>query len=417
MEGRSMLHTALLYATGLTIIVPVGLALSKLVGQPVEPYIVPSLVLLLIIAQHLYSARAPRQQDAAGREHEAGDVSGAGILKSVGKADKESPSPPAAEAPAELPLAARYRAEDPGRLARLLLLDIFGPTLLTRPAAIAMKAAAFMLTINFIFNVFVWALVWNTILFNGRLAVGLKTMLAVLIGVLFASLLLLYERRALTADSSLPRRRRIFASLLRLIIVSLTALVTAQPVALLVLSGPIRSRIHEESVISEANKRLQELRIKSQAVGDARPLSSADQERLAKWIAEIRAAEPGAVVSEGSGWIFEDQQYDMFQHYRVLADLSEGNPPRWHNINEADRAFLATRYNLDKAVSAESPALFRYAYWISIWLVLLMPLLTSVLRLSVPEDIKEYYSSVRQAQARAFQGWGSGSGSVEQFSG
>lgn len=153
-----------------------------------------------------------------------------------------------------------------GLLARIYRLDTNGLSLLTRAAAFELRFVAVMLTVIFLFDFAAWTLFWNMIFYGGHLALGLKTLLAMILAALIATMVVLYERGFMVSDMSQLFRssgatvKLLGALLLRIGVIAVSAYVTAQPVEIVAFSGAIENRIHEESVLREAVGRLRDLR-------------------------------------------------------------------------------------------------------------------------------------------------------------
>lgn len=157
-----------------------------------------------------------------------------------------------------------------GELAKLYLLDVNGVSLLTRRAAMEIKLIAVMLTINFLFDFAVWTLLWNMVFYAGKLRVGLLTFPAVFCGFLFSAIIFVYERQFMTADTYRRFWRVWWPVTIRLLVIAVAAAITTQPFEVMVFSGPIQRRIHEESVRVEALSRLrafEEAQLKTTAEG------------------------------------------------------------------------------------------------------------------------------------------------------
>lgn len=146
-----------------------------------------------------------------------------------------------------------------GWLVRIYGLDIYGDSLLTRPAVNYMKTASIVLTVILLFDLFAWTLLWNATFHGGLLKVDLMTALAFATGALFAITTIIWEQQFFTADMSGGLKRVKWAVLLRAVIIVVAALITSQPFELLIFDGSIQDRIHEEGVRAEAGTRLSEL--------------------------------------------------------------------------------------------------------------------------------------------------------------
>jgi hypothetical protein len=146
-----------------------------------------------------------------------------------------------------------------GELAKLYLLDVNGTSLLTRRAAMELKLIAVMLTINFFFDLAVWTLLWNMIFYAGKLTVGPFTLASLFCGFLFAAIIFIYERQFMTADTYHRWRKVWWPVSIRLAVIAMAAAITTQPFEVMVFSGPIQRRVHDESVRVEAHSRLRAL--------------------------------------------------------------------------------------------------------------------------------------------------------------
>ncbi|MCP4661611.1 MAG: DUF4407 domain-containing protein [bacterium] len=190
-------------------------------------------------------------------EGDGGNGRGAGFAEETGEThDQKPPSH-------HVYLVARGKAELPGVggwLVRLFRLDVFGDHLLTRRARIELGATAFLLVLVFLFDLAAWTLLFNAIFQRGLLIITPLTTAALFAGLLLATTVLIYERQFLTADTWGGWRKVLPAMLLRAVVLVIAALVTAQPVELLIFTGPVNRRVHDEGIRAEAAKRLRELR-------------------------------------------------------------------------------------------------------------------------------------------------------------
>lgn len=146
-----------------------------------------------------------------------------------------------------------------GELAKFYLLDVNGTSLLTRRAAMEIKLIAVMLTINFFFDLAVWTLLWNMVFYAGQLTIGFFTIVALFCGFLFAAIIFVYERQFMTADTYHRWRKVWWPISIRLCVIAMAAAITTQPFEVMVFSGPIQRRVHDESVRVEAHSRLRSL--------------------------------------------------------------------------------------------------------------------------------------------------------------
>jgi hypothetical protein len=139
-----------------------------------------------------------------------------------------------------------------GWLAQLFGLDTAGDSMLTRRAALGMRNAAVVMLVVYIFDFCAWLLFFNSV-FHSQDDVLKRDELTILAGV-FALLLstatIIYERDFFCHDPDETFGRRGWALAIRLTVIAVTAVATASTVDILLFRGPIRERIHQESVLS-----------------------------------------------------------------------------------------------------------------------------------------------------------------------
>lgn len=117
------------------------------------------------------------------------------------------------------------------------------------------ERAAFVLTIVFCFDLLAWSLIWNAVFERGQLAVDWMTTFAVLIGLLFASIVLTFEQGFIASDWRVrgpgKRAKLAAAAILRIAVIGASAWATSQPLELLVFANDIQDRVHQERVWEE----------------------------------------------------------------------------------------------------------------------------------------------------------------------
>jgi len=162
-----------------------------------------------------------------------------------------------------------------GWLAQRFGLDTFSTSLLGHRGRLEMKAAALVLLVVFLFDLGAWTLLFNTILQGELLKPGVWTPLAFLAGLLFAAMVVLYERQFLTADLSPGWRQLAWPTLIRFLVIFGSALITAQPVELLFFRQAVTVRTHEEGIrqhVATQNEHLKKinslLAVQRQALND-----------------------------------------------------------------------------------------------------------------------------------------------------
>ncbi len=160
-----------------------------------------------------------------------------------------------------------------GWLSQFYGLKVYGNSLLGKRAATEMGYAALLLTAIFLFDLVAWTTLWNMVIHGGDTTVDLLTPFAFLGGLLFAGTIFIYERQFITADIGAHKIRAGLAIALRALVLVLAAIITAQPVEVIVFRGPIRDRIHEESVIAHSVQYLDDLK-KDDASTTAQPAAA-----------------------------------------------------------------------------------------------------------------------------------------------
>ncbi|HEX4955393.1 MAG TPA: hypothetical protein VF017_18535 [Thermoanaerobaculia bacterium] len=131
-------------------------------------------------------------------------------------------------------------------------LDVWGDHLLNRRAAREMGSAALLLAVVLTFELLAWSMLFNVLVHSAQWTVGPRTILAMLLGGIFAAAVFLFEKSFVTADASEERWRISIAYAIRLVVILGSAAATAQPIELLVFGGAIENRLYEENVLAEA---------------------------------------------------------------------------------------------------------------------------------------------------------------------
>lgn len=186
------------------------------------------------------------------------------------------------------------------RLARHYQLDIFGGSpLLVGPASTQMGYAALALTVVALFEFSAWTLLFNTVFNAGAWKLYLPTLLAAgFAGSLVAAIIMIFEITFVTLDSS-STRSLVLGGSVRVLLILLSAFVTAQPVEILLFHQDIEKRLHEEAVLEEAVVQLR---------------------RFEREIVNSGAVTQGEVAAELAGGL-EEAEYSA--HRKSLSDLRE----------------------------------------------------------------------------------------------
>jgi hypothetical protein len=177
------------------------------------------------------------------------------------------PGPPDAgwpEQPGPLGRSGRY-SPTLLRLTRLTGLLLYGESGLTPAAFKNIATGSMFLVILWIVDFFAWSGLWNMFLTGGIRETGPLTVVAVFLGLAFASVIMLYESSFLSADFRSRKRWPRLAVSIRVTTIILIALATSIPIDLFLLTSQVDLRIHHEQVFQqlpdlvssweEANKR------------------------------------------------------------------------------------------------------------------------------------------------------------------
>jgi Domain of unknown function (DUF4407) len=222
-----------------------------------------------------------------------------------------------------------------GELAKFYLLDVNGTSLLTRRAAMEMKLIAVMLTINFFFDLAVWTLLWNMVFYAGKLTIGLFSVVALFCGFLFAAIIFVYERQFMTADTYRRWRKVWWPVSIRLCVIALAAAITTQPFEVMVFSGPIQRRIHDESVRVEAHSRLRALEeAQAKTKGAIGQKGTADYQNMED--------------AQGK----QDQAHEQTNQYRAEAQAARADAQRAEAAIRSAQASAARAQTSGQAIAA-----------------------------------------------------------------
>jgi hypothetical protein len=188
---------------------------------------------------------------------------------------QEVPPLPAAAEPVNVYLVAPPRGGlnviPLGWLAQLFGLDTAGDSMLTRRAALGMRNAAVVMLVVYIFDFCAWLLFFNSVFHSQDdvLKGDELTLLAGVFALLLSTATIIYERDFFCHDPDETRRRRAGALIIRLTVIAVTALATASTVDILLFRGPIRERIHQESVLSTLTAQWHKIEEQQKIAADA----------------------------------------------------------------------------------------------------------------------------------------------------
>jgi hypothetical protein len=175
--------------------------------------------------------------------------------------DSETDLPAEATASSDLPVQLFVRVPEtvrtpPWALARWLGLERYSQVLLGTSARIEMNVAALVLVGVICFELLIWVFATNALFNAGISEVSWSgTPFGAALAVLIAFVIFFFERQFLTMDDE-DRSQRRKAMRIRIGFIVAAAIVTAQPLELLILREPIQQRIHAEGIRGEAAEKL-----------------------------------------------------------------------------------------------------------------------------------------------------------------
>ncbi|MCP4661602.1 MAG: hypothetical protein GY856_39885 [bacterium] len=303
-----------------------------------------------------------------------------------------------------------------GWLIQLFQLDVFGDSLLSRRVRIDLGMVALLFMVVFVYDLTSWTLLFNLIFQGEVLVVNALTGATLFVGLLFAWTILIYERQFFIGDTWGSRWKILRAMAVRAVVQMITALVTIQPIVLIIFTGAIERGIHAEGIRAESVRCLGELRL-NEVSG-----SPVDPGRIRLWISRIdREAKPGLLIYErgatrqendaAGGYEYLHPQYDFMERLRVLHSLRRRKMPRWEGASQDDRRAISEQFGLRDISPAEEVAWEQFtadAFRISLvyWLVFLVaagiPLLVLVPKL-FDRDLNIYFSYHHQSAARVIE--------------
>jgi len=251
-----------------------------------------------------------RMEEAPGSPHRVGSSP-----RSSPNQEKEAESTPARAQPRiRLVFQGQQGGEETGplfALARAIGLDVWGGYLLNRRASREMGSAALLLFVVLTFELLAWTMLFNVLVHSAQWRMSWRTLIALTLGGIFASGVFLFEKSFITSDFAESWFRKSFAYGIRLLIIAGSALATAQPIELLVFGGAIETRLHEENVLAESVRQVEDykklqtkteqktegqLQIELNDTEQSKDLHSAKQERdgVKLKIVDLQQRLPGA---------------------------------------------------------------------------------------------------------------------------
>lgn len=131
-------------------------------------------------------------------------------------------------------------------------LRVYGNCGLNGCARTAMRRGATLLAVAFVFDLMAWTILFTLIFHGGNFEISLLTPIAVLLAILLSIATLSFEATLFTADMSRWTRRTLTGLAGRLTLIGVFAVLTAQPIHVLLFDGPIQRRAQQEQAIEQA---------------------------------------------------------------------------------------------------------------------------------------------------------------------
>jgi hypothetical protein len=142
--------------------------------------------------------------------------------------------------------------------------------------------------------------------------------------------------------------------------------------------------------------------------GAAAEQAQNDVQALQAWVTELRALQPGETYHAlGSTSQLRFRDYTFLEKLRVIDDIRVAQPPRWPPVSAEMRRVLEKEYGLfdhtDPAVRQADARNATRTYWAIFAVAMIVPFMSLLFKLTMPEDLALYYS--RNWQARCGHPW------------
>ena len=175
----------------------------------------------------------------------------------------------------------------PSWLARKMGLHLYSNVLLTQKVRTEMNFAAGLLLLVSLFEWLLWTLLFNGIYSSNIYNLDVTTILAALTALFFGFAVFWFERQMLTSSE---KGRRFWAALgLRLVYITVAAVITSQTFELMLFQKPILERAREEAIRGAAAKHYLEVLDAEAAAGQASTLVQLTATFEEKQLAAVRA--------------------------------------------------------------------------------------------------------------------------------
>lgn len=136
------------------------------------------------------------------------------------------------------------------KLINLLALNVWGDYFISESIRKEMRAVSVLMVIIFIFDLLAWTMLFNLIFNSGHFQVSNFTILAMALAFLLSVVTIIFERNIFITDTTEDKIKVWLLNGFRIFIVSMTAVITAQPIHMMIFKDTIMERHQEEQIIA-----------------------------------------------------------------------------------------------------------------------------------------------------------------------
>lgn len=233
-------------------------------------------------------------------------------------------------------------------LARVMGLEHYSAALMTRKVRVELPILAAMLVATFFFELIAWSFLFNGIFVGDMYSLdGFGTTAALSLGLLFALVVLFFERQVITADTwRMDRKDRRRAQRTRVLTIAAAGFIVAHAVDLLAFRVPVERLLHEEAVYDEAQRLSREL--DRMMVNIVEEQSAAVQDALKTVTANLESAHDRRVQAVADQERYR-QERDLLRAQAREQRQAITTAEEWVERVEATENRAATRGDLDRA--------------------------------------------------------------------
>ena len=221
-------------------------------------------------------------------------------------------------------------------IARMMGLDQYSSSLLTRKVRIELPILGAILAGTFFYELIAWAFFFNGIFVGEMLEFHVfGTFAALLLALLFAMTILFFERQVITADSRrMKKSDRRWAQGIRLGAILLSGFIVAHPVDLLVFRVPVDEQLHRQAVAEEDSRLVEDLR--GMVNADASPRRATIQQDLAQIGLDLSTLNARREQARGDQERFRLDTEQLQREAAVAQDALAAAEGRLHALGEGD---------------------------------------------------------------------------------